>query len=101
MTFWPPPPPTDTHDRLCPFAETVAGTSRAPGIIVMSAAMLRLIIGSWATSVWRIDEDTTACVASTSGDWPVTVMVSWTAASPIFSSKDMFAPVRTSMASRI
>src|SRR5712691_2738016 len=74
-TFWPPPPPTDTHDKLCPFAETVAGTSRAPGSIVINAIMLRLIIGSCVTSVCRIDDETTAWVDSTRGDWPLTVIV--------------------------
>ena len=99
-TFWPPPPPTDTHDTLWPLADTVAGTSRAPGSIVISAEMLRFIIGSCATSCWRIDEATTACVDSTSGDWPLTVMFSWSAAIPSFNSKDMLAPISTSRPSR-
>ena len=81
-------------------AETVAGTSRAPGSSVISAVMLRLIIGSCATSVCRIDDETTACVDSTSGACPLTVMVSATAATPSFSSTAMLAPVRTSTRSR-
>ena len=42
--------------------------------------MDRFSIGSCSTSCCRIEFESTDCVASTSGDWPVTVMVSVTLA---------------------
>ncbi len=68
--------------------------------MVISAAMLRLIIGSATTSVCRIDEATVDWVASTSGAWPDTVIVSASEARPSFISTERLAPVSTSILSR-
>src|SRR5262249_57309393 len=58
-------------------------------------------MGSWATSVWRMDEAKTDCVVSTRGLAPVTVRFSWMPATDIWKSIVRAVPVRSSIALRV